>query len=29
LNNPHSIRLHSSLGFREAGRTVHFVKSLR
>ena len=28
IDNTHSIRLHGTLGFREAGRSVHFVKSL-
>jgi aminoglycoside 6'-N-acetyltransferase I len=28
LNNSHSIALHSRLGFREVGRSVHFVKGL-
>ena len=29
LSNGHSIRLHTMLGFREAGRSVHFVKTLK
>lgn len=28
LHNSHSISLHSTLGFREVGRSVHFVKTL-
>ena len=28
LHNAHSISIHSRLGFREVGRSVHFVKSL-
>lgn len=28
LSNDPSIRIHQSLGFREVGRSVHFVKSL-
>ena len=28
LHNTHSIRLHTALGFREVGRSVHFVKPL-
>jgi aminoglycoside 6'-N-acetyltransferase I len=29
LDNTHSIRLHTALGFREVGRSVHFVKPLK
>jgi aminoglycoside 6'-N-acetyltransferase I len=29
LNNPDSIRAHAHLGFREVGRTVHFVRRLK
>ena len=29
LQNDHGIRLHAMLGFREAGRSVHFVKILK
>ena len=29
LHNTHSIRLHGQSGFREVGRSVHFVKTLR
>lgn len=28
IQNSHSIRLHGRLGFREVGRSVHFVKRL-
>jgi aminoglycoside 6'-N-acetyltransferase I len=28
VDNDHSVRLHSRLGFREVGRSVHFVKKL-
>lgn len=28
LQNSHSIALHATLGFREVGRSVHFVKTL-
>jgi aminoglycoside 6'-N-acetyltransferase I len=29
LQNSHSIALHATLGFREVGRSVHFVKTLK
>jgi len=29
LDNSHSIQIHKKIGFKEVGKTVHFVKSLK